>query len=88
MKLIGDITNVEFEGIDYSDSPDFCDAYIISADLDGVPMTEEQMNHRSEKEIDLVKQMATHILNTNTLNVEEQTTQTINVLNEMMGIYA
>lgn len=55
---------------------------------DGMPMTEEQMNHRSEKEIDLVKQMATHVINTDALNVEEQTTQTINVLNEMMGIYA
>lgn len=51
MKLIGDITNVEFEGIDYSDSPDFCDAYIISADLDGVPMTEEQLEALNESDL-------------------------------------
>lgn len=51
MKLIGDITNVEFEGIDYSDYPDFCDAYIISADLDGVPMTEEQLEALNESDL-------------------------------------
>jgi len=51
MELIGDITNVEFEGIDYSDYPDFCDAYIISADLDGVPMTEEQLEALNESDL-------------------------------------
>jgi hypothetical protein len=51
MELIGDITNVEFEGIDYSDSPDFCDAYIISADLDGVPMTEAQLDALNESDL-------------------------------------
>lgn len=51
MKLIGDITNVEFEGIDYSDYPDFCDAYIISADLDGVPMTEAQLEALNESDL-------------------------------------
>lgn len=51
MKLIGDITNIEFEGIDYSDYPDFCDAYIISADLDGVPMTEEQLEALNESDL-------------------------------------
>jgi len=51
MKLIGDITNVEFEGIDYSDSPDFCDAYIVSADLDGVPMNEEQLEALNESDL-------------------------------------
>ena len=43
MRIIGNITNVEFEDIDYSDSPDFCDAHIVSADLDGVPMNEKQL---------------------------------------------
>ena len=51
MELIGDITNVEFEGIDYSDSPDFCDAYIVSAELDGVPMTEEQLEALNESDL-------------------------------------
>lgn len=51
MELIGDITNVDFEGIDYSDYPDFCDAYIVSAELDGVPMTEEQLEALNESDL-------------------------------------
>lgn len=37
------ITNIEFGGIDHRDYPDYCDAYIASADYDGVEMTEEQI---------------------------------------------
>lgn len=37
------INNIEFEGIDYKDAPDFCDAFISSADYDGKEMTEEQL---------------------------------------------
>mgnify|MGYP006282244965 FL=1 len=42
------ITNVEMEGIDFRDYPDFCDAYIVSADYDGVPMTQEQLDEINE----------------------------------------
>ena len=38
------ITNVEVEGIDLNDYPDFCDAFIASAEYDGVDMTEEQLD--------------------------------------------
>ena len=38
-----DISGVEIEGIDYSDAPDFCDAYISSAYYKGEPMTEEEL---------------------------------------------
>ena len=38
------ISNVIFEGIDYTDYPDYCDAYIVSAEYDGKPMTEEQID--------------------------------------------
>lgn len=37
------ITNIQFEGIDYNDYPDFCDAYISNAYYNGVEMTEEQL---------------------------------------------
>ena len=37
------IDNVSVDGIDTKDYPDFCDAYIESADYDGDPMTEEQL---------------------------------------------
>ena len=38
------IDNVEIDGIDTNDYPDFCDAYIVSADYNGVPMTDEQLD--------------------------------------------
>jgi hypothetical protein len=37
------ISNISFDGIDFDDYPDFCDAYIDSADYDGEPMTDEQL---------------------------------------------
>ena len=37
------ITNIEVDGIDTRDYPDFCDAYITSADYNGTPMTDEQL---------------------------------------------
>lgn len=42
------ISNVRVEGIDPKDYPDFCDAYISSADYDGKPMTEEQLEEINE----------------------------------------
>lgn len=38
------ITNVEIEGIDPKDHPEFADAYIQSAEYDGKPMTEDQLD--------------------------------------------
>jgi len=45
-KLILDYSKVRVEGIEdinYSDAPDFCDAYISEASYDGEPMTPEQL---------------------------------------------
>lgn len=42
------IDNIQFEGIDHNDAPDYCDAYIVSADYDGVAMTEEQIELLNE----------------------------------------
>lgn len=45
--MIGDmnmqITNVQFEDVDFADYPKFCDAYIESADINGEPATEAQL---------------------------------------------
>ena len=38
------IDNVEIEGIDFKDYPDFCDAFISSAYYNGKPMTEDQLD--------------------------------------------
>jgi hypothetical protein len=37
------IDNIVFNGIDPEDYPDFCDAYIESADYDGREMTEAEL---------------------------------------------
>lgn len=37
------IDNIEIDGIDSRDYPDFCDAYISSADYNGEEMTDEQL---------------------------------------------
>lgn len=42
------IDNIEMDGIDTKDYPDFCDAYIASADYDGVEMTEAQLDKINE----------------------------------------
>ena len=38
------ITNVKIDGIDYRDYPDYCDAFIDSADYDGEEMTDEEID--------------------------------------------
>lgn len=38
------IDNVEIEGIDFKDYPDFCDAFIVSADYNGIPLTDDEIN--------------------------------------------
>ena len=37
------VSNIQVEGIDMRDYPDFCDAFIAGADYNGVEMTEEQV---------------------------------------------
>jgi len=42
------VTEVVIWGIDPSDYPDFTDAYIASAEFDGEPMDERELNILSE----------------------------------------
>ena len=42
------LDNVEVDGIDTKDYPDFCDAYIASATYDGRNMTEEELEYLNE----------------------------------------
>lgn len=39
------IDNIEFDGINWMDYPDFSDAYVVSADKNGVPMTCEEIDN-------------------------------------------
>jgi hypothetical protein len=42
------ITNIVFDGIDYGDYPDFCDAFILNCEIDGVDATNEQIDEINE----------------------------------------
>ena len=42
------IDNIELDGINSKDYPDFCDAFITSADYDGEEMTEDQLDTLNE----------------------------------------
>jgi len=42
IKLFSDVV---FEGIDHKDAPDYCDAYIVSAEYDGKEMTDEEIEN-------------------------------------------
>lgn len=48
------ISNVEVEGIDTKDYPDFCDAHITYAEIDGVPLNDEQLDYLNEQRPDIV----------------------------------
>lgn len=38
------ISDVEIDGIDHRDAPDYVDAYILSASYDGREMTEDELD--------------------------------------------
>jgi len=42
------IDNIEVDGIDPKDCPDYVDSFIASADYNGKPMTEKQLNEINE----------------------------------------
>lgn len=50
------IDNMEFDGIDFADYPDFCDAFLIAADYDGKEMTEEQIDYINDAHYDFVNE--------------------------------
>ena len=39
------IQDVEVDGIDYRDYPDFCDAFLVSATYQGRELTEDELEH-------------------------------------------
>jgi hypothetical protein len=43
-------TNVKFEGIDFNDYPDYCDAFIVSAELNGIPLNDEQIEDLNDND--------------------------------------
>jgi len=50
------IANVEVDGIDFNDYPDFVDAFIASAEYDGREMTEEEIDYINDVHLDFVSE--------------------------------
>ena len=42
------IDSIEFDGVDFNDYPDFCDAFICYAERNGEPMTSTELNELNE----------------------------------------
>jgi len=51
-------TDVTFEGIDHRDYPDYCDAFIASAEYDGRELSDEELDELNE-DSDLVYELLT-----------------------------
>ena len=50
------ISNVEVDGIDHNDYPDFVDAFIASAEYDGREMTDEELDYINDVHLDFVQE--------------------------------
>ena len=44
-------TDLEFDGIDHSDYPDYCDAYLVRGCLNDEEMTEEQIDAFNDSDL-------------------------------------
>lgn len=49
---------------------------------DGIYMTDEQLNHKSESEIDEIKSISNFVLNTDMLSLEDQALATLNIVTD------
>jgi hypothetical protein len=55
MKIdVNKLENIEVEGIDTRDYPDFVDAFISYAEMDGVELTDEQLDELNDDYPDLI----------------------------------
>ena len=55
------IENIVFDGVFHDDYPDYCDAYILSAEYNGEPMTEEQLNVINEDSTFVYQKLIEHL---------------------------
>jgi len=55
---------------------------------DGLLMTEAQASHKSEKECDLVKELASAIIDTDNMSIEQQSAKTLEIINGFINVYA
>ena len=53
---------------------------------DGVYMTDEQLSHKSEKEIDGFSHLASGTIDSSSMSVEDQAVKTITLIKEKFGL--
>lgn len=53
---LSQIENMEFEGIDTSDYPDFVDAFLVSAEINGRDLTEEEIDYLNDEHYEFVNE--------------------------------
>jgi len=53
MQVRNNIVVTEWDGIDHSDAPDYCDAYIVSAERDGIELTDEEIEELNNSDLKL-----------------------------------
>lgn len=53
---INKIDNMEFEGVDFKDYPDFVDAFLAAADYNGKEMTDEQIDYVNDTYYEFVNE--------------------------------
>jgi hypothetical protein len=57
------ISNIQIDGVDHRDYPDYCDAYIMTAKVEGRMATDEeldQMNDDGQFRYDMVMEYVNH----------------------------
>mgnify|MGYP000403658454 CR=1 FL=1 len=47
---INQLDDIELDGVDMKDYPDFCDAYVESASLNGVELTDEELEELNDSD--------------------------------------
>ena len=47
---INQLDDIELDGVDMKDYPDFCDAYVESASFKGVELTDEQLDELNDSD--------------------------------------
>ncbi len=54
------VVNVEIDGVDTADYPDFCDAYFSYAEFEdtGTPLSDDELEILSDKNYDIINEMA------------------------------
>ncbi len=53
------ITHIELEGVDHTDYPDYCDAYISFAHYEGKEMTQDQLDELND-DSEYINQLIIH----------------------------